>query len=153
MKAKRKKQVQRGAKMQSQVPRVRTVPEAGAMSHRLLRRKDFEGKTIRRVDVRAVNIIRFYFTDGSSIAIEHERDGMVACDACCARQPSTATRCPSKLSETRSGECQDEPHPSSRMGRQRNMTSVPCASSAGRAAPLAPAMDKAQHRVPDDRAI
>jgi len=53
--------------------------------HRPLRRADFEGKTIHEVDVRAVNIIRFYFTDGSSIAIEHERDGMVACDVCATR--------------------------------------------------------------------
>ena len=54
----------------------------GEQGHRPLQRADFEGKTIREVDVRAVNIIRFYFTDGSSIAIEHERDGMVACDVC-----------------------------------------------------------------------
>lgn len=50
--------------------------------HRLLRRSNFEGKTIQKVDVRAVNLIRFYFTDGSSVAIEHERDGMAACDVC-----------------------------------------------------------------------
>lgn len=52
------------------------------MSHREITPADFEGKTIAYIDCGAVNILRFYFTDGSAIAIEHERDGMVACDAC-----------------------------------------------------------------------
>lgn len=74
------------------------------MSHRPLQRKDFEGKTIQAVDVRAVNIIRFNFTDGSSIAIEHERHGMVACDVCAAGVP----------------ECQSE-------ARSENQGPMPCA--------------------------
>lgn len=56
------------------------------MSHRPLRCRDFEGKTIQKVDVRAVNIIRFYFTDGTALAIEAEGHVMVACEEC-AREP------------------------------------------------------------------
>lgn len=62
------------------------------MDHRPLQRKDFEGKTILEVDVRAVNIIRFYFTDGTSIAIEHERDGMVACEICTRKEEDLLAR-------------------------------------------------------------
>ena len=45
----------------------------------------FVGKTIACVDVTAINAAHFYFTDGSSIAIEGESFGnglmgMVTCD-------------------------------------------------------------------------
>lgn len=56
------------------------------MPHRDVKRKDFEGKTIKRIDCRAVNIFRFYFTDGSSIAIEAEGDMMVACETCASQK-------------------------------------------------------------------
>ena len=53
------------------------------MAHRDLDPKDFEGKTIKRADFRASNILKFYFTDGTAIAIEAESDfTMVACDVC-----------------------------------------------------------------------
>jgi hypothetical protein len=57
------------------------------MTHRKLKARDFVGKTVAQVDVRAVNIIRFFFTDGSAVAIEvdhfgHDLWGMVACDEC-----------------------------------------------------------------------
>lgn len=52
------------------------------MSHRRVRPRDFVGKTVAHIDARAVNIIRFWFTDGTSIALEHERDEIVACDEC-----------------------------------------------------------------------
>ena len=35
--------------------------------------KDFEGKTIRRVDCGCVNVMVFHFTDGTCIIIETER--------------------------------------------------------------------------------
>lgn len=57
------------------------------MSHRLLRSSDFKGKTISRIDAHAVNVTRFYFTDGTSATIEvdalgHGVYGMVLCDEC-----------------------------------------------------------------------
>lgn len=52
------------------------------MSHRPVVSRDFEGKTVARVDARAYNLIRFFFTDGTAIALEHERDGISACDEC-----------------------------------------------------------------------
>jgi hypothetical protein len=57
------------------------------MAHRLIKNKDFAGKTVARVDAKAVNMIRFYFTDGTAIAIEtegfgHGIVGMVACEVC-----------------------------------------------------------------------
>lgn len=59
------------------------------MSHKPIDPKDFEGKTIARLEAGAVNIIRFYFTDGTSKAIEvealaptHGIYGMVSCDDC-----------------------------------------------------------------------
>jgi hypothetical protein len=47
----------------------------------------FVGKTIESVDCRAVNIIRFYFTDGTAIALETDYMGVgiygiVACATC-----------------------------------------------------------------------
>lgn len=55
--------------------------------HRDIDPKDFEGKTIQKLEADAVNIIRFYFTDGTSIAIETEGFGgglvgMVSCTSC-----------------------------------------------------------------------
>jgi hypothetical protein len=57
------------------------------MSHRNPKPRDFVGKTIKRIDTRAVNVWRFFFTDGTAIAIEVEAvglglSGMVVCDAC-----------------------------------------------------------------------
>lgn len=52
------------------------------MPHRDLDPKDFVGKTIKKVDFRAVNVIRFFFTDGTAIAIETENHAMIACDVC-----------------------------------------------------------------------
>jgi len=62
------------------------------MSHRAIKAKDFVGKTIERMDCRAVNIIRFFFTDGTAIAIETDYlgaglYGMVACDVCATYEP------------------------------------------------------------------
>lgn len=57
------------------------------MSHRLIDPKDFIGKTIANVDARAVNITRFYFTDGTAIAIETEGDAMVTCNECLGPPP------------------------------------------------------------------
>lgn len=59
------------------------------MSHKLLKNKDFAGKTIKRIDAKAVNIVTFYFTDGTSTAIEIEAVGpgiygLVVCDECAA---------------------------------------------------------------------
>jgi hypothetical protein len=61
------------------------------VSHRDPTPKDFVGKTIKRVDVRAINLWRIFFTDGTAIAIEHERDGMVVCDVC-VKPPKKARR-------------------------------------------------------------
>lgn len=60
------------------------------MSHRNLKRSDFEGKTVQRFVCDAVNIITFHFTDGTALAIEaelmtsYQLPGMVACDECIA---------------------------------------------------------------------
>jgi hypothetical protein len=51
---------------------------------------DFVGKTIRIVDTSACNIWRFYFTDGTAIAVEAEVENtqyggipvMQVCDPC-----------------------------------------------------------------------
>ena len=40
------------------------------MSERDPRKSDFVGKTIKRVDTKSCNIWRFFFTDGTAIAIE-----------------------------------------------------------------------------------
>jgi hypothetical protein len=58
--------------------------------HRRPRKKDFEGKTIRRFVRTADNIWKFYFTDGTSLAIQSETFGfgpyplacMEICDVC-----------------------------------------------------------------------
>jgi len=47
----------------------------------------FVGKTVERVDFSMVNVVRFWFADGSRIAIEVASvapgiSGMVACDDC-----------------------------------------------------------------------
>lgn len=53
------------------------------MSHRKIDKKDFEGKTIAELDCRAVNLVRFKFTDGTTIAIEVESNFVLAaCDEC-----------------------------------------------------------------------
>jgi hypothetical protein len=49
--------------------------------------KDWEGKTIKRVVADAINVTRFYFTDGTALAIEvdafgHGLYGMVQCPEC-----------------------------------------------------------------------
>lgn len=41
----------------------------------LIKKRSFIGKTIARMDVRACNVIRFYFTDGSEIELEVEALG------------------------------------------------------------------------------
>lgn len=41
----------------------------------LINKRSFVGKTIKRMDTRAVNVIRFYFTDGTSAEIEVESLG------------------------------------------------------------------------------
>lgn len=67
------------------------------MSHKLLKNKDFAGKTIEQIDAKAVNIVYFYFTDGTSLAIEVEAVGpgiygLVTCDECKAPPPKRAVR-------------------------------------------------------------
>lgn len=57
------------------------------MSHRSPRPSDFVGKTVTRVDFRATNLLRFYFTDGTAIALEHERDVITACTECAQPDP------------------------------------------------------------------
>lgn len=56
------------------------------MSHRKVRKEDFIGKTIADVNCKAVNILTFYFTDGTALALEgelfHEIPTIVACEAC-----------------------------------------------------------------------
>lgn len=42
------------------------------MAERNPRKRDFVGKTIKRIDTSACNIWRFLFTDGTAIAIEAE---------------------------------------------------------------------------------
>jgi len=59
------------------------------VSHRDIKPSDFEGKTVARVDARAVNMVLFWFTDGSTLALEHERDGITVCDECA---PAPMTR-------------------------------------------------------------
>lgn len=59
----------------------------GAMAHHDVNPKDFEGKTIARLEASCVNVIRFFFTDGTAIAIEVDAVGigiygMVQCDVC-----------------------------------------------------------------------
>lgn len=41
----------------------------------LIKKRSFVGKTIKSMDTRAVNVIRFYFTDGSEVEIEVESLG------------------------------------------------------------------------------
>lgn len=57
------------------------------MSDRMPRKSDFVGKTIKRIDTRSCNIWRFFFTDGTAIAIEVEAVapmvyGMLVCEEC-----------------------------------------------------------------------
>lgn len=52
------------------------------MSHRNAVPEDFLGKTITAVDLRADNIWRFVFSDGTRLAIETEDHCMVVCDEC-----------------------------------------------------------------------
>lgn len=65
--------------------------------HKNIDPKDFEGKTIRKLVAEAVNVIEFYFTDGTSISIETEGFGgglvgMVACDTCATTPPKTTPK-------------------------------------------------------------
>lgn len=60
--------------------------------HKDIDPKDFEGKTIKKLEADAVNIIRFHFTDGTAIAIETEGFGgglvgMVSCTVCAPSEP------------------------------------------------------------------
>ena len=76
--------------------------------HRDPKPQDFVGKTIARVDTKAVNIWRFYFTDGTAVAIEVDAVapmvyGMVVCDVC-VKPPApgvrkTHARAPGRKSE------------------------------------------------------
>jgi len=55
--------------------------------HRDVDPKSFEGKTVKRVDAHAVNIIKFEFTDGTKTSLEteavgHGLIGIVQCDEC-----------------------------------------------------------------------
>lgn len=47
--------------------------------HRDLEASDFEGKTIKRANVEAVNILRLEFTDGTKLVIETEDFAMMVC--------------------------------------------------------------------------
>lgn len=68
-----------------------TTPERTIAEHihRRPRRKDFEGKTVRRFERSADNIWRIWFTDGTAFAIQCEVSGlggfvpfMEICDDC-----------------------------------------------------------------------
>lgn len=56
--------------------------------HRRPKKKDFEGKTIKRFVRSADNIWKFWFTDGTSFAIQSDSFGsygvacMEVCDVC-----------------------------------------------------------------------
>lgn len=54
----------------------------GGMPHQDVNPKSFEGKTIKRVEAEAINVLKFFFTDGTSTALEVEGFGLVQCDAC-----------------------------------------------------------------------
>src|ERR1700679_1462208 len=47
--------------------------------HQLIQAKRFVGKTIKRIDASCINITRFFFTDGTAVAIEVENFGAVGC--------------------------------------------------------------------------
>ena len=57
-------------------------------SHRRPTKRDFEGKTIKRFVRSADNIWKFYFTDGTSLAIQSDNVGpyglacMELCEVC-----------------------------------------------------------------------
>lgn len=51
--------------------------------HRRVRKKDFEGKTIKRFVGSTDNVWRFWFTDGTSFAIQSENFHGVACMEIC----------------------------------------------------------------------
>jgi hypothetical protein len=57
---------------------------------------DFVGKTIQRIDTTACNVWRFYFTDGTAIAIEAEveHDGIPVMQVCaeCARETDASAK-------------------------------------------------------------
>jgi len=68
------------------------------MSHHLVRNKDFAGKTIKYIDARAVNFVRFFFTDGTALAIEVESvgpglTGMVVCSECATLDDEVDPKC------------------------------------------------------------
>jgi len=57
------------------------------MSHDYVDPSKFEGKTILRVEAKAINIVRFWFTDGTSTALESDSFGngimgIAQCDTC-----------------------------------------------------------------------
>ena len=51
--------------------------------HRRPRKRDFEGKTIKRFRCDADNVWRFWFTDGTAFAIQSETFCGVACMEIC----------------------------------------------------------------------
>lgn len=62
-------------------------PEVFEDTHSPINPRQWVGKTIARMDARAVNVVRFFFTDGTALAIEtegmgHGIVGMVQCGAC-----------------------------------------------------------------------
>lgn len=59
------------------------------MTHRKVREGDLKGKTIAKVDCKAINFLRLEFTDGSVLALEADLlssitgvPGIFACDEC-----------------------------------------------------------------------
>ena len=84
------------------------------MSHGPVRSKMFVGKTIESVDCRAVNILRFYFTDGTAIALETDAVGIgiygiVACETCAKGKGDERTRIkPPRSSRTRGSHRQED---------------------------------------------
>jgi hypothetical protein len=66
---------------------VRAPCSGETVSHRLIKASDFVGKTISRIDAKCVNVTRFWFTDGTAVAIEVDAVGpgiygMVSCEEC-----------------------------------------------------------------------
>lgn len=69
------------------------------MAHSDIDPKAFEGRTIERMEAEAINIVRFFFTDGTATALEIEGFGnglvgIVQCQECAKAVPVEA---PSEL--------------------------------------------------------
>jgi hypothetical protein len=68
------------------------------MAERNPEKRDFVGKTIARIDTRACNLWRFFFTDGTAIAIEADCQStqyggvpvMQVCEECAQPEPEDA---------------------------------------------------------------